>query len=60
MTKIKIYVTITIICFLVTIIPLWYWALFGMSQDVGSAWILTDFIVYSICILVGFNVSGIE
>ena len=27
---------------LLALVPLWWWALFGMSEDVATAWFITD------------------
>lgn len=40
-------VALTVATFLATVGPLWWWALAGMSSEVGSAWMLTDLILGS-------------
>lgn len=36
-----LFKTVLIIIVLMVLMPLWYWALFGMSKNVGVAWIIT-------------------
>lgn len=34
-----------------TLVPLWYWAIYGMSEPVGDAWIGTGFIILALLTL---------
>ena len=38
-------VILGVVAALLTIAAFWWWALFGMSQDVGLAWTVTVFIL---------------
>ena len=40
------------ICVLAVLVPIWWWALWGMTPEVGTAWILTGLAVYAATMIV--------
>lgn len=51
-TKSRIITALCIIWGLTILIPLWTWALFGISKNVGTAWFVTGMVVA--CALLSF------
>lgn len=42
----KKIVTIAVLNIIMIIGPIWWWAIVGMSSNVGTAWVLTDALVF--------------
>ena len=38
----RILIVLTVLLAVGFVGPIWWWALFGMSKDVGSAWLATE------------------
>lgn len=59
-TKTILLTLLTLGAMAVIVVPLWWWALFGMSEEVGDASFWTAILIVFVSFVAGFAIAEIK